>query len=459
MPLDKHKFKFQPHYIGWWTHPEIPDNKISGTLFIDGNKMWIELYFKPNSDDFPEKIETLTGCTSGMDADGKEYSANISVEGLEYERWCHLENGLWHYTYSVSRMFIYENILQRDNISSICVRANILDKWCSDYLESSYVAIPYEHIPYGHHIIHHTLPHLINIFKNDKLRVSLSFPCAYSIGGINQYVNQQVILKISFNNRCSFQDSLSYVNQIQNLFYILTNRVFPIDYLYSEDGRNVFVYKANEFSLYKFIEKQPDLTPHVVMNDFSDDELTTIFKKWNELYSEHGDALNSYFEIHTNIYTPPSAKIKGFISTIDSLSKEMLGPKSGVDIETNRAKYLLQIIDKYNIQSCDANELKTRFLKVTGTELKTRFSNLMKPISKYLSDDIDSDFVTKVVNTRHNITHPKANMQPCFPLEDYCRVASQLNRIILTHILVILGVPEKCIHKVLKASGCANTLS
>lgn len=459
MPLDKHKFKFQSHYIGWWTLPDIPDNKISGTLFIEEHRMWIELYFKPITEDFPETIESLIGCTSGMDADGKEYSANMLVEGLEYVRWCHLENGLWHYKYYVSRIFIYDGNLERDNVSSICIRADILDCWCSSYLESSYHEVPYNRLPYGHHIIHHTLPHTKTLYKNDKICVSLFFPCSYSIGGINQGVTQKAFLKIAFFKNCSFQDSMYYVNQILYLFYILTNRIFPIDYLYSESGCNVFFYRVNDFSLYRFIEKRSNLTPHVTLNDFSNLDINLIFQKWVDLYSEHSDALNSYFENHTNIYTPPSSKIKNFISTIDTLSKDLPGSKGDFDLSTKRAKYLLKIIGKYNIAKNDANELKSRFLQSSGVELKVRFSNLLKAVEKYLSGNIESDFVIKTVNTRHNIIHPKANMQPCFTPNEYDKVASVLNQIILTYILVLLKTPDSVINKILKSSGCANTLS
>ena len=54
-----------------------------------------------------------------MDEKGTEYAANMSAEGLQYKRLSHLENGLWHYRYSVSRIYIYENQLQKDRISSL----------------------------------------------------------------------------------------------------------------------------------------------------------------------------------------------------------------------------------------------------------------------------------------------------------------------------------------------------
>ena len=72
---------------------------------------------------------------------------------------------------------------------------------------------------------------------------------------------------------------------------------------------------------------------------------------------------------------------------------------------------------------------------------------------------MEANFVIKAVNTRHNIIHPNANMQPCFSPVDNETVATQLNKIILTYILVILGMSDSIIDRVLKTSGCANTLS
>lgn len=459
MPLEKSKFKFQSHYIGLWNRPDYPDERLSGTLFIEDQKMWVELYFKPISTDFPKELELLNGCTSGMDEKGAEYAANISAEGLRYERLSHLENGLWHYRYSVSRIYIYENQLQKDRISSINIRASILDSWCEQYLSSRYESIPYDKIPYGHHIIHHMLPHTQMLFQGERCSVALHFPCTYSVGGINQGVTQRTILSISFRKIYSFDEAMYFVNEILYLFYILTDRIFPIDYLYSESGFNVFIYKANESLLYRYIGGHPGVSPHISLSDFSEDSIKIIFQKWDELYTNQSDALNSFFENHTNIYTSPSSKIRNYISTIDTLSKEMRGPKGILDLSTNKAKYLLHIIEKYQISNREANELKSRFLNSSGTELKTRFANLLGKVKEYFKDDLDDDFVTKVVNTRHNIIHPKANMAPCFSSEEYEKVALQLNRIILVYILDVLEVGKSIVEKALKTSGLSLTLS
>lgn len=459
MPLDKSKFKFQSHYIGLWNRPDHPDERLSGTLFIEDQRMWVELYFKPSSPEFPEELELLNGCTSGMDDKGTEYAANISAEGLRYERLSHLENGLWHYRYSVSRIYIYENQLQKDRISSINIRASILDSWCEQYLSSRYESIPYDKIPYGHHIIHHTLPYTKMLYRGEIFSVTLHFPCTYSVGGINQGVTQRTILSITFRKIYSFEEAMYFVNEILYLFYILTDRIFPIDYLYSESGVNVFVYKANESLLYRYIGWHTGVSSHVSLSDFSEDSIKRIFQKWDELYTNQSDALNSYFENHTNIYTSPSSKIRNFISTIDTLSKEMKGSKGILDLSTNKAKYLLKIIDKYKISNYDANELKSRFLNSSGTELKTRFANLLEKVKEYFSEDLGVDFVTKIVNTRHNIIHPKANMVPCFSPDEYEKVALQLNRIILVYILDVLEVEKPIVDKALKTSGLALTLS
>lgn len=43
MALDLTNFKFQSHYTGVWSRTGHSDDKFSGTLFIDGQNIWIEL--------------------------------------------------------------------------------------------------------------------------------------------------------------------------------------------------------------------------------------------------------------------------------------------------------------------------------------------------------------------------------------------------------------------------------
>lgn len=453
MPLEKNKFRFQSHYIGWWHRPEQPYEKLSGALFIENQKIWLELYFEPDNSDFPQHLDTLSGCVCAVDNDGHEYAVNITVEGLNYNKWIHHEDKLWHYKYTVSNIFIYEGAFCKDMVGSVNIRAMILDEWAANVLQAAYIEIPYEQIPHGHHVIYHTPPQHYLLLNNEKMTTYLFFSYSYTVGGVNRGVKQKAFLRISFKERCSFHEALYIVNQIQYLFYLLTNQIFPVDYLYVESINNAFFYKANDSILYRYIDNSSNIEPHSQLNDFSECEIQSIFQKWIELYSNYSDAINSYFETRTNIYNSPASCIKNYISTIDTLSKTLKGTKGNIDLTTNRAKYLLRIIEKYKINNSDSNELKSRFLNTSGVELKTRFSKLIEAIEDYIPLDLEPNFIVKIVNTRHNIIHPQANQQPCYSSMEYKKAASQLNFIILSYLLVLLEVKDDIIKKIRRLGG------
>lgn len=459
MSLDKTNFEYQSYYVGWWYRPEFPDEKLSGTLFIEDQKIWIELIFNPLNDGFPEHIKMLDGHTCAIDSSGKEHAANIVAEDLNFIRYCRLENGLWHYKFSVSGMYIYEGNFDKDKISSICIRASIFDKWAEHIMRQAYKPISYQDIPCGHHVIHHVLPNQYTLLKSSQYSVYLNFTSIYQFMGINQGIEQKSFCKILFHNTLNFQEALDVVNQIQYLFYLLTNRIYRIEYLYSESGSNTFFYKPNEKSINRYIEKHSNLEPFTSLGDFTDIEIQNIFQKWIDIYSEFSSGINSYFDTITNIYTPPSSKIKNFISTIDMLSKDMKGPNGNISQNTKRAKFIDRIISQYNISQADANELKTRFLTQKGNELKLRLSEFVTKIDKFKIDDWDTDFVVKIVNTRHNLTHPRANEQPCFNKNDYIRVAHHLQMIIQSFLLDSIGVKENIINKILARPGLTSTIS
>ncbi|MCH5238182.1 MAG: hypothetical protein J1E95_10375, partial [Muribaculaceae bacterium] len=211
MPLDKINFEYQSYYVGWWSRPDFPDEKISGTLFIENQKIWIELVFKPSNNDFPEFIERLDGTTFAINSSKKGSSANIVAEGLSFINYYHLENGLWYYKFSVSDIYIYEGTLDKDNINCICIRANILDKWAAHILEQAYKPVPYEQLPYGHQLIHYVQPIRYDLLHNNQISVYLNFVAIRHIDRINQGFKQKTFCKIAFKGNTNFQEALEVV--------------------------------------------------------------------------------------------------------------------------------------------------------------------------------------------------------------------------------------------------------
>jgi hypothetical protein len=449
MPLDKSKFKYYSNYTGLWSFSETTNQKLFGTLHIEANKMWIELFFE-SCKEFPEIIETITGQASAIDSTGKEHAANIRANGLTFEQYCHLENGLWHYRYSVSCIYMYDGELKTDNLHSIQLRASILDDWAASIMRNAFHSEVFQDIPAEHHGIYYVMPMPYNLFKNKDVHVSIQFCSQYQIGGINQGVKQKSFLRISLNKPNSFESILGYAKEFQYLFYLLTNRIFPIDYMFCEYGNNIFFYKDNEQQACRYIEEHPNAEPFSTVEDFGIEEIKTIFSKWDAFYNNHLEAINTYYETQSNIYTPPTAQIKNYISVIDALTKTIVGKSEPIHPLNKKAKFLESLFAKYNIDSTERKCLTDWLVMQKAREIKPRLKQMIEFIGQYKPADLDANFVEKIVNTRNNQTHPKSNEEFCFHMDEYRKVSLQLSVIIRAYILMNIEVKDEIISKILR---------
>ena len=89
-------------------------------------------------------------------------------------------------------------------------------------------------------------------------------------------------------------------------------------------------------------------------------------------------------------------------------------------------------------------------LRSNGKEIKVRFQKLIDSLMVVLPQNINSDFVTKVVNTRNNITHPNTDETNCFSKEQYEDVAYKLTQVIRAYMLKEIGVDDNMIIKIIQ---------
>ena len=451
MPIDKSSFRFQSHYIGQWSRIDTPQEQFFGTLFIDQQKIWIELCSIDSCQKSLENMDALNGCTYSIDDIGKESAVNIFVEGLKFVRYFHSGKGLnlLHYTYFVDCIYIYEGELHKDKIEALTIRSTILDKWASPIMKGAYHNEFFKQLPLDHHAIYFVPPCPYTLLRSCDFFVAIKFYYKYQIGGINQGVEQSAFLYVKSYKKCSLTYFQTYVNLFHYLFFLLTNTIFPIDYILCEEGGNTFIFKPNEQQLCRYIEPHNITDPVTTSEDFSAEEIQSIFFQWVELYNKYGNAINTFFESLTNTYTSPASQIKNFISSIDALTKEINGNLGVVHPESKRAKTLENIFNRNVLTPDEKNRLKGWLLQEKGTELKSRFSKMLEQISKYLPTKLDKDFVEKIVNTRNNITHPSVEESFCFDSNEYRKVSYELNYIIRAYLLDSIGVREDVINKLI----------
>ena len=451
MSLDLINFKFQKHYVGFWYLPKKPHNNLSGTLYVEGQRIWIELFSHSRDISLPEYVEELIGTTYTVNNEGAKIATNIVVKELTFLNYCYLTNGLKYYTFEVLSMYICEGELILDKVTSIQLRSSIIDKWASPIMASSFHNEVFGNLPSHHFGIYYIQPLEYTLCRSNNLYSALKFYCALGYTEIDRSIEQKSFLYISGKGRAyPFEQMLTYASRVQNLFYILTNRIFSADYIYCESGcNNKFIYKINEQKIRRYINNRNPTSSNTTSNDFIHEEIQGIFTNWLKLYEDSGDAINMYFETLINSYLPFSSKIRNYVSVIDALTKHLEGEEEFAHKETKKSKFLEEIFNKYNLTPVEKNTLKMWILKEKKKELKPRLRRLFEKIGSYIPSNLDTNFIEKLVNTRNNITHPNTNETYCFLPDEYEMVVIQLSKIIRAYLLDELNIGPELIKKIL----------
>lgn len=148
-------------------------------------------------------------------------------------------------------------------------------------------------------------------------------------------------------------------------------------------------------------------------------------------------------------------QIKNYISTIDALS-ENFKDETDNDRQLDEQQDALERI--YNKIEEELNEYEKKQLKKVlfskkrkkqKKPLRDRFMILLNSISELLPEDINKDFVDKIVNTRNNLTHPKEEKYPAFSYDEYDEAAYLLTKVIRAYLLKQLDIKPKVIRKII----------
>ncbi|MGO5016504.1 HEPN domain-containing protein [Segatella copri] len=450
--IDKFDFKFESRYIGLWYQPNNPNKKYSGTLFLEKQNIYIELYFQGEDIANSEQLDSLYGSAYSYEKqNNKEYSVNVALQGLTCLKCNRFGIGLKHYKYEVKKMFIFDDGLSFDNINSICFKSAILNQWAANIMKTAFKNNENEINNNKSNIISYNPPQPYTLLKSEDVSICISFCFFRTIGGISQGITQQAYLRFCLNKHLSFTESLEMMQKYCYLLFLLTNRTFtPENITCYNKGK--FVYKVNEKYAYRYIDIPPAFSPQTELTDFTNEEILSIFTKWNLLYSKHSDAINTFYETLLNWYSPPASQLRNYISFIDSVTKEFKSEKCEIDFNSKRAKRVKEIlmkVDKY-LNKQEINELTNWLFRSTGKELKPRFHKLLEYLDGLLPDEINPDFATKVVNTRNNITHPNTNNENSFNKSQYEEVAYKLTKVIRAFMLKKIGVKEDIIKDIIK---------
>lgn len=450
--MNHFNFQFQKRYVGLWNLPDNADCKFSGTLFIESETIFIDLFFQNSSAILPEYLESLHGSTFSVNEGSKEeYLEHIILKGLTFLYIKNFGNGLKHLKYEVKELIIHDNISDFDNIRQASLRLPILDKWTNSILCDAYKDLKNDKIPDHIEFICFEAPCPYILYSSEDVTVSIYFSYSCSYGNKDKHIIQKTFLNFNFKKRQSFYNAQNIITEYMYLLFLLINREFTPQHIrfFTNDGS--YVYMINKKESFKFINEYPDLCSYTELKDFTQSDIHSIFDKWTSFYKAQSDAINTYYETLSNQYLPPSSQIRNYISFIDSVTKSMKGKNAIIHKESRRYKWAQMILEKTVscLSKSEQKQLEQALLYSKGAQLKPRFEKLIEEVKDLLPNSVNSDFIEKIINTRNVITHPNTNEDYILNNNEYEDAIYKLTQIIRSFLLRRIGVNDSEIKKII----------
>lgn len=450
--MNELNFQYKKSYAGLWNNPSKPGYQMSGTLFLDNQSMRIELYCQEGRRDDSIQIPRLLGVTFSTDNDSKKEPFKIMIERLRFMQNIKFGNGVIHYVYDVGIAFFYDKEIDLGNVIGTRLCANILNKWASKWLRNAYKLGVEEKLPSEQHVIWFKQNSPYPLLKDEHTTIFLySGYCQY-YSPDNYGIKQETFFDIKFNTPKPFHEALAIQTKYQYLLYLLLNRTFPPRYNMFRSSKGVFAYKVSEKYAYRYFETNAaDFSPLTQLEDFTIEQINSIFTKWGKFYDRYAYVISLFFDTATNIYVSPASQVKNYISVIDAFTASMNGEACEINENTKKSRKVKQIIEKIEevISKEEKNYLRTQLLWQKEGEIKSRFKSLIKKLDHLLPHEINDEFVEKIINTRNNITHPKDNEDYAFSELEYEECSYLLTKIVRAKMLTEIGVEETISKKIL----------
>lgn len=445
-------FQIQKSYAGLWNLPNNTNYKFSGTLFVESEIFFIDLYSQDSSVRLPENLESIHGLTFSQEKDSREeYLEHITLKGLTLFSVKNFGGKLMHFKYEVKELIIHDNTCDFDNIRRASLRLPILDKWANSFLCNAYKDLRNNDTPDHVEFIYFEAPSPYTLYSSEDVIISIYFSYSCSHRSKDKKIIQKTFLDFNFIKHQSFYNAQNIITEYSYLLFLLINREFTPQHVrfFTNDGS--YVYMINKKESFKFINEHFDLCSYTELEDFTLAEIHSIFDKWTSFYKEQSDAINTYYETLSNQYLPPSSQIRNYISFIDSVTKSMKGKDIIIHPESRRFKWAHSILEKItsDLSKSELNELKQALLYSKGTQLKPRFEKLIEEVKDLLPDSVNNDFINKIVNTRNVITHPNTNEDYIFKNSEYEDAIYRLTQIIRSFLLRRIGVNNAEIKKII----------
>lgn len=464
--MNNFDFTFQDSYTGFWDIEGIDDH-IAGTLYLYENSIELDLFYNGPIDITNRNIKIIKGKAFSKNATGKEEEYNFALWGFypTKNRDLRVTN---HSLLDVKGFYLYKNSIDSNEIQSACFRTPLLDRWASDLCKKGYKEygilendhIKVEYSPLGN----------LTLYKdpNTGLYIYIKFGRQLLFKNNDVSIILKNFLNIDFGKTIDINEANKKIDIVKYFFFLIWNIPFSPEFTEYRIPKDSFILKLSNKHTFEYIWNAENANPHTTIGDFGkvkdlsskdcffSKHFESSISKWFELYNNYNEALDTYFDTISNRYTMPSIHIRNYISTIDALS-ENFEDETDNDIQIDEQQDSLEIIfnkieDRLNVS--EKKLLKKVMFgkkkKRQNKSLRERFLMLIESISEFLPDNINKNFVDKIVNTRNNLTHPKEKKFPAFSYEEYDEAAYLLTKVIKAYLLKQLDIKSEIIRNIVK---------
>lgn len=463
--MNCYDFSFQESYTGFWKFDGMEDD-FSGTLFLHNNSIEIELISKNYFDFFKNRTRNLHGTAFAENSNGKEESYKFMLCGLHFKKEAQLNGGINRTILDVEKVLISQGGYDLNEITSVCIRTPLLDKWTCGLTKKGFKNKIHENGRFEMEFVPQQKLTLYNDI-NTSFNIYIHFGWHRSFKMNSNCIGTKDFLNIEFESKINLYEANKKNEIIRNFLCLLWNRTFTPVFTEFRSTKGNFILKFSKKHSYQYIENFENSSPDTEIEDFDENVesvqnntahtfstqmIEKAISKWLELYDKHTDALDTYFDTIFNGHISPSVKIKNFISTIDALSENLKGTTRPVPNDSRNGQFLQNIFQKTEgiLDQKEKKRLRDLVLKEKTTYLKPRFRKLIKSLENLVPEYLNDDFVEKVVNTRNNITHPKDKEDNTFHPEDYDKAAYLLTKVIRAYLLKELSIQPKTIKKIIE---------
>lgn len=442
--MSLYNFKFPSSYSGFWSlNEKVPQTP--GVLSLSGNAFKLDLHSQTSISEWRniKSSEKIYGCATNNE-DGYVYF--FILDHPSY--FSHIQASINRVSFIIDSIVLCEKReIKRDLIKSTCIRTSLCDKWFHEEIINSFHYNDGNGTQYKSMLSFSQHPK-IYLYRGSKRSIYVYFGFCYNQKQLMRAIDSRAFINIDFNNRLLTESEADEeTRKISQFFTLLWDESFDPEFVSYRSDNNEYCKKVSERCSYKCIDTLYPKSIYSSYEDFANEDLLqSMIDKWLNLYNDYSDAIYTYFDTISNYRIAPGLVLKNYISVLDALSSINFCAKEKK--LSDKVPELLRILEPYTI----AEQVKQRILKLFTTEiekfLKERIRELVKSLHGLISEKITEDFITKAVNTRHNMTHPKKKYANCFSEEDLPDVNIYLSQIIRAFYMQKIGVPNETIMKI-----------